>query len=79
MLKLFKFYLKPQCENSSQKIIKGLSFKGYFDEYFPLMFFFHFINFSKATNLWFKVHILQKNSQKEINKWQKIATKNSPT
>jgi hypothetical protein len=38
MLKLFKFYLKPQCENTTQKIIKGLSFKGYFDEYLPWMF-----------------------------------------
>jgi len=35
MLKLFEFYLNPHCENSPQKIIKGLSFKGYFDEYLP--------------------------------------------
>jgi hypothetical protein len=39
MLKLFEFYLNPHCENSPQKIIKGLSFKGYFDEFIFLELF----------------------------------------
>jgi hypothetical protein len=65
MLKLFKFYLKPQCENSSQKFIKDLSFKGYFDEYLRLIMIYIPINYIQYIKK--EIHNVPQNGKLSYN------------